>query len=100
MSKSNTKHGKPAPEISSKSTSTSSKPSSTSIPEAPTVHIRTNHIIIRLLVLVYLLSIFGLGYWYWMRPVRADQFKDAHEKWRAVAKIFHVPVPKDERWGW
>jgi len=64
------------------------------------VGIRIKPVIIRLLLLVYLVCIVCLGYWYWMRPVRADQFKSAQEKWRAIAQIYHIPVPKDERWGW
>ena len=73
---------------------------SETIPEVPAVTIRIKPIIIRLLLLTYLLTALAFGYWYWMRPVRSDQFKDAHEKWRSIATIFHVPVPKDERWGW
>jgi hypothetical protein len=68
--------------------------------ETPAVTFRTGSVVIRFLLLLYFLSIPMLGYWYWMRPVRVDQFKNAQEKWRAIAQIFHVPVPKDERWGW
>jgi hypothetical protein len=92
MSRNKSKHDKPAQVM--------PPDKSTTIPEAPTVYIRGTHILIRLMLIAYLLSTLALGYWYWMRPVRADQFKSAHEKWRAIAKIFHVPVPKDERWGW
>jgi hypothetical protein len=52
-----------------------------------------------LLLGIYLAGVLCFGYWYWMRPVRADQFKDAQMKWRETALIFGVPVPKDERWG-
>jgi len=52
------------------------------------------------LVWIYLLIILCIGYWYWMRPVRADQFKSAQDEWRGIAETFHLPVPKDERWGW
>ena len=68
--------------------------------DLPTIPIRVGPIIIKFLLLIYLISIPMLAYWYFMRPVRADQFKDAQTKWRAMATQFHIPVPKDERWGW
>lgn len=61
---------------------------------------RWKAVLIRILLLLYLAWVPVAGYWYWIRPVRVDQFRDAHEKWRAIAQIFHVPVPRDERWGW
>lgn len=70
------------------------------VPNAPVVPIRFGSLIIKLLLILYLISIPMLAYWYWMRPVRVDQFKDAQTKWRAIAQQFHLPVPKDERWGW
>jgi hypothetical protein len=66
----------------------------------PEVGIRAGHAIISILIPIYFISILCLGYWYWMRPVRADQFKDAQTKWRAIAQVYNIPVPKDERWGW
>lgn len=53
---------------------------------------------IRILITLYMLSIIALGYWYWMRPVRADQINTAYSKWHDMAEIFNVPLPKDERW--
>jgi hypothetical protein len=79
-----------------KTSSVSDKP----LPEVTLANIRFRPLFVRFLLILYFVTVIAFGYWYWMRPVRADQFKDAHEKWRAVAKIFHVPVPKDERWGW
>lgn len=56
-------------------------------------------VIANLLIAVYLIGVVCFGYWYWMRPVRADQFTNAQIKWRETAIVFMVPVPKDERWG-
>ncbi len=53
----------------------------------------------RVLIAIYLIGVITFGYWYWMRPVRADQFRDALTKWREIAVDSDVPVPKDERWG-
>ena len=56
-------------------------------------------VIANLLIAIYLIGVLCFGYWYWMRPVRADQFKNAQIKWREMAFVFMVPIPKDERWG-
>ncbi len=60
---------------------------------------RLKRFAIRALIAIYLLGVLSFGYWYWMRPVRADQFRTAHRKWNEIAHVFGVPVPKDERWG-
>lgn len=60
--------------------------------------IRIKRLLARLLLLIYLVCALVSGYWYWTRPVRADQFRHAHLKWHEIAEIFGVPVPKDERW--
>ena len=79
-------------------------PELSSIPKrlaiCPEVGIRLRPILVRFLILLYSVLVVAFGYWYWMRPVRVDQFKDAQEKWRAIAAIYHIPIPKDERWGW
>lgn len=53
---------------------------------------------IKLLLLIYVITVLCFGYWYWMRPVRADQFKSAIERWQSYAAVYDVPYPKDERW--
>lgn len=60
---------------------------------------RFKRALIRVLFVVYLIGVVAFGYWYWARPVRADQIKGAHRIWHGIAEVFGVPVPKDERWG-
>jgi hypothetical protein len=50
------------------------------------------------LIVLYFISIVALGYWYFMRPVRAEQITGAYDWWRAIAVIYHVPVPPDQRY--
>lgn len=57
-------------------------------------------IFIRFVILVYILCVIGCTYWYWMRPVRVDQFAEAQETWRGYAEVFNVASPDDERYGW
>ncbi len=52
-----------------------------------------------LILVMYLVGALISGYWYYTRPVRADQFAAAQQKWRGIAVVFGLPVPKDERWG-
>ena len=59
---------------------------------------RFNRALIRVLFVVYLIGVVAFGYWYWARPVRADQVKSAHRIWHGIVEEFGVPVPKDERW--
>jgi len=68
--------------------------------EDPQFNRKARRFIVRVLIALYLISVFFLGYWYWMRPVRADQFKAAQENWRGLATVYGIPIPKDERWGW
>lgn len=60
---------------------------------------RIRNFIFGVLVAVYLLTVIISGYWYWSRPVRKDQIDNAYEWWTAIAEVYHIPVPKDERWG-
>ena len=46
----------------------------------------------------YLLLVLLSGYWYWIRPVRGDQFKNAVTWWTGIALVYDFPVPLDERW--
>jgi hypothetical protein len=50
------------------------------------------------LIVIYLVLMLVSGYWYWSRPVRADQFGNAYTWWRGVAEVYHFPVPSDETW--
>lgn len=53
---------------------------------------------IKLLLLIYVITVLCFGYWYWMRPVRAVEFSAAIDKWQSYAGVYNVPFPKDERW--
>jgi hypothetical protein len=55
---------------------------------------------VRLLLFVYILCVLGFSYWYWMRPVRSEQFTEARKAWGGYAEAFNIPVPEDERYGW
>ena len=50
------------------------------------------------LIVIYLVLMLVSGYWYWSRPVRADQFSNAYTWWRGVAEVYRFPVPSDETW--
>jgi hypothetical protein len=50
------------------------------------------------LIVIYLVLMLISSYWYWSRPVRADQFGNAYTWWRGVADVYHFPVPSDETW--
>ncbi|HDS30873.1 MAG TPA: hypothetical protein ENN67_07525 [Firmicutes bacterium] len=60
---------------------------------------RIRRILARILFIVYIVGILAFGYWYYSRPVRPDQFRNAHRVWYSLLDEFGVPVPKDERWG-
>ena len=55
--------------------------------------------IFSLLVIVYIFTTLVSGYWYMSRPIRKDQIDKAYVWWTAIAGVYHIPVPKDERWG-
>lgn len=59
---------------------------------------RFKRVIVRVLFVIYLLGVVAFGYWYWARPVRADQFVNAHRIWHGIAETVGIPVPRDERW--
>lgn len=61
---------------------------------------RLKRLIVRVLISVYILAAVGLAAWYWMRPVRAEQFTQAQEEWRGIAQVYHIPIPEDNRHGW
>lgn len=50
------------------------------------------------LIVIYLVLVLVSGYWYWSRPIRADQFNNAYTWWLGVAEVYNVPVPSDETW--
>ena len=60
---------------------------------------RIRSIIFCLLVVVYICATIVSGYWYLSRPVRKNQINNAYEWWTSIAEVYHLPVPKDERWG-
>ena len=59
---------------------------------------RFRSFIFSLLIFVYLLTSLAFGYWYWARPVRAEQITSGYEWWSEIAEIYGVPHPKDVRW--
>lgn len=61
---------------------------------------RIRPVVVKILLLSYFVCVLVFTYLYWMRPVRADQFVNAYNNWRAVAEIYGIPLPKDNRWGW
>ncbi len=50
------------------------------------------------LIIIYMVLVLLSGYWYWSRPVRADQFNNAYRWWIGIADVYEFPVPEDERW--
>ena len=50
------------------------------------------------LVVIYIVAIIISGWWYFARPVRAEQFNNAYEWWSSLAEVYDIPVPKDERY--
>ncbi len=58
------------------------------------------NISVRIILAIYIVCVLGFTYWYWMRPVRAEQVTEAQEKWRGYAEVFDIPIPTDERYGW
>jgi hypothetical protein len=59
---------------------------------------KIKRILVRFLLAIYIIMVLFFGYWYWARPVRADQFNHAENAWRELAEVFHVPLPDDVRW--
>ncbi len=60
---------------------------------------RVRRVFVRVFYVIYLIGVLAFGYWYWTRPVRADQFRSAHRMWYGIAESVGIPVPEDERWG-
>jgi hypothetical protein len=60
-------------------------------------HVR--RILVRIFFVIYVIGVLAFGYWYWTRPVRADQYRNALIVWDGLLDSFGLPVPKDERWG-
>lgn len=50
------------------------------------------------LIIIYMVLVLLSGYWYWLRPVRADQFNNACRWWIGVADVYEFPVPNDQMW--
>jgi hypothetical protein len=65
--------------------------------ESPSIRFR--NFIFSLMLIVYIFTTLAFGYWYMSRPVRKDQIDRAYGWWSAIATVYHIPVPKDERWG-
>ncbi len=59
---------------------------------------RFRSFIFRILMILYMLGIVASGYWYWARPVRAEQLNNAYTWWTEIAGNYGLPVPSDDRW--
>jgi len=67
------------------------------LPAKPVRH-RLRNLFYHALVVTYTIAVLAFGYWYFARPVRSNQIKNAYDWWTAVGRIYEVPMPKDERW--